>query len=172
MITMTWRMKSSRWIPLVSLPFVAGLLWTAQAVGLAFVQVKGPSMTPSYSDGQVLFVNRLAYGIQVPIIRDQWWNWKAPNIGDPVVVNRPEEGVWVVKRVAATSGTPLKIADHKLVLPTRQVDLTPAQEYWLSACDRVPEGALFVLGDNEPRSQDSRDWGFVSLHAVVGRALF
>ncbi len=35
----------------------------------------------------------------------------------------------------------------------------------------VPEGRLFVLGDNRDRSSDSRYWGFVPLDHVRGRAV-
>jgi signal peptidase I len=129
-------------------------------------------MIPSYADGQVLFVNRLAYGLQGPIIGEYLWIWKAPNLGDPVVVRRPEAGAWVVKRVAGLPGMALKVAGHRLTLGGRTVPLSPAQEYWLSACPQVPEGTLFVLGDNLDRSTDSRDWGFVPFHDVLGRSFF
>lgn len=165
------RMKKFLQFPLAPLTLFALLLWTVQGVGLTLVRVKGPSMVPSYADGQVLFVNRLAYGLQGPIIGHYLWMWKAPTIGDPVVVRKPD-GQWVVKRVAGLPGMPMTVAGHTLEVGDRAVSLTPAQEYWLSSCAAVPQDSMFVLGDNSDRSQDSRDWGFVPLGDVVGRSFF
>jgi len=172
LIKMTSRMKKTLRFPVVALALCALVLWTVQGLGLTVVRVQGPSMVPSYADGQVLFVNRLAYGIQGPIIGDYLWIWKAPGLGDPVVLRRPDALVWVVKRVAGLPGMPLSITDHRLKLGNRTVPLTPSQEYWLEGCTKVPSDSVFVLGDNQARSSDSRDWGFVPLQDVVGRSLF
>jgi len=36
----------------------------------------------------------------------------------------------------------------------------------------VPQNSYFAMGDNSPRSKDSRYWGFVPDKDVVGRPLF
>lgn len=165
------RMKKATWFPLVALVLCALGLWTVQSAALTLVRVQGPSMIPSYADGQVLFVNRMAYGIQGPIIGEYFWLWKAPVLGDPVVVRRPGQP-WVVKRVLGTPGMPLEVRGDQLVLGNRSLPLTDAQAYWLASCTRVPGDSVFVVGDNLDQSLDSRDWGFVPVSDVVGRPLF
>lgn len=166
---MTSRMKKTLWFPVAVLSLCALALWTVQALGLTFVQVKGPSMWPTYRDGEVLMVNRLAYGLQGPIIGQYLWIWKAPAVGDPVVVRPPQRDQWVVKRVAGTPGMPLVVQDHRLAVGNRVLALSPSQEYWLEASSRVPADSVFVVGDNLEQSLDSRDWGFVPVVDVVGR---
>ncbi|MBI2083020.1 MAG: signal peptidase I [Deltaproteobacteria bacterium] len=50
-----------------------------------------------------------------------------------------------------------------------QIDSNPS--YWNGEF-AVPPHHLFVMGDNRDNSSDSRDWGFVPMENVKGRAMF
>ena len=74
-----------------------------------------------------------------------------PRRGSVVVVHEPGTGILAIKRIAAGPGDRIRTAPGIIVLAT--------DEAWL-------------LGDNRDRSVDSRHYGPVPLHALVGRAWF
>lgn len=125
--------------------------------GFRMVRVHGHSMDPTFHNGQWLLVRRL--------------NWPSPplKVGDVVVFHK--DGELLVKRVAALGGE-LIPAEQQLPL-IRRSPRHPGR--WLqpvaATAERVPEGQLYVLGDNPPVSDDSRSFGPVPVSTLIGRVI-
>ena len=87
-----------------------------------------------------------------------------------------------IKRVVGVPGDEVVIRDKKVFINGEPVEDPHAhfedQGMFLGASHtrdnlgpiRVPEGRVFVMGDNRDRSFDSRSWGFVPIDDVRGRA--
>jgi signal peptidase I len=148
-------------------------------VGEASV-VPTASMEGTILVGDHLFMDKFLYGPELPLI-----NWRLPMLktihrGDIVVFHYPKNPAETfLKRVTATGGDRIEIRNSVLYVnsvPVREpyaVHHAPwhdSQESWGPTV--VPEGKLFVMGDNRDNSSDSRDWGFVPVQNVIGEPLF
>ena len=158
-----------------SYEWVQALVCSVLAVVVLFtfvarlIGVDGHSMVPSLQDGdRLLVLNSTLCGGYAP--------------GD-VVVLRKESFLPtpIVKRVVATAG---QVVDIDFTSGTVFVDGKPLQEDYTSELTytaegtefplTVPEGSVFVLGDNRNHSNDSRDarLGTVDERYIIGRAVY
>lgn len=86
--------------------------------------VPSGSMKPTILEGDMIWVNRMAYDLKVPFSTWRIARWDAPDRGDIVVAYSPLDGVRLVKRVVAIPGDVVEIVDQSLIvngeLPTYQ----------------------------------------------------
>ncbi len=128
------------------------------------IRVESISMQPNLYEGDFVLVNKLAY---------EGWLGRSPRRGEIIVIKNPidPDEVPYIKRIIGLPGDMIHIANGQVTINGAVVD-----EPYLSVVTQrggdwnVPEGALFVMGDNRNNSSDSRNWGFVSMEQVIGRA--
>ncbi len=124
------------------------------------------SMEPALMTGNTVFYNRLAY-IDRDIQR-----------GDIVNFWSEEYGVYMAKRVIGVGGDEIRFKDGYVVINGLIADesdyLDPEHEsnmYDTDAIFNVPEGCIFVMGDNREISRDSRyfDDPYIPVSDVKGK---
>jgi len=133
--------------------------------------VDGKSMLPLLRQGSVVLVLRCAYGLRFPSGNGYLLRWLSPRRGDIVVARSPRDGSAIVKRVAAAGPIELPVVAGRLLGPGLDLSISPASlEHWGDRIAVAPE-RLFLVGDNELESVDSRDYGPVPIEAVEGRVV-
>ena len=122
--------------------------------------VRGSSMTPGIQDGDRILVEPWSY-LLGPIER-----------GDVIVLRYPlDPEIDYIKRVIGLPGDRVTLAQGKVWVNDELLE-----EPYVASIDPgsvlttdVEEGQYFVLGDNRPRSSDSREFGCVPEGYVRGR---
>lgn len=163
---------------------------TARLLVLPY-QVDGRSMAPNLEDHDRVLVNRAVY-MHLDLARLLGWipgvdasdtdyyPFHSPERGDIVVLNPPQYSPEpFIKRTIGVAGDVIDIKGGFVFVNGRQLD-EPYIDGAITDCGRsmychgfvVPEGMIFVLGDNRQHSMDSRSFGPVPLENVIGKAWF
>ena len=180
------RGRKVQWSRIFKVLALAGVV--ALAIRLFLLQpyqIPSRSMEDSLLMGDCLLIDKLSYGVRLPLL-----GWRTPGLtqpqpGDVVIFKSPEEeNRTYIKRCVAGPGQVVEIRDKALYIDGLRVADPPFSKYIDARIlsqpqsprdnfgpQRVPEGSFFVLGDNRDNSRDSRHWGFLPVEQVVGRAL-
>ena len=140
-------------------------------------------MLPTLQIGDHLLVNKFIYGIRIPFTGTLLAPLKQPSFGDVIVFRFPgNRSMDYIKRVVGVPGDSIRITNKKVFINDKPIPDTRAYFSSPAILERtagprdnlgpliVPEGKVFVMGDNRDNSYDSRFWGFVDQRDVLGKA--
>src|SRR5450756_366823 len=122
-------------------------------------KIPSGSMKPTLLIGDHILVSKFNYGIRLPLIRSSLIPVGTPKRGDIEIRNKN-----ILLNGLPWSDTHWVYVDN-LIIPG---SVQPRDNFGPVT---VPEGSLFVMGDNRDESYDSRFWGFVPMKDVLGKAL-
>ena len=144
------------------LPAVLIALFVNVFIAQAAMVEDGPSMQPNLYVGYRMMTEKVSY------------QFHEPRRGDIVIANPEQSQVTLVKRVIGLPGETIESKDGHTYIDGKAID-----EPWVAnfggrylAPTRIPEGYVFIIGDNRPISHDSRAIGPVSIEDIEGRVIF
>lgn len=128
--------------------------------------VEGESMHPTFESGDYLIVDELSYHLH------------EPHRGDVIVFRYPgNPKVFYIKRIIGLPGETVDISGGTVTITKADgTTLTLDESYVVNEdatytqSTHIGPGELFVMGDNRPKSSDSRTWGLLPEKNIMGRA--
>ena len=168
--------------PSIGLAVLLALLIRSSVVQAYYIP--SGSMLETLEIGDQVLVSKIAYDLKFPFT-----NWVLMHTGefergDIIVFLKPKSKDDLIKRVIGLPGDEIRIADKEVYVNGEKLNEpyvrhTDPHVYPAQVAPRdnlgpfkVPEGKLFVMGDNRDYSADSRFWGYVPMKAVRGKARF
>jgi signal peptidase I len=156
------RRRMPAWLEMVVTILVAVVIaLSVRMFVFEITRVDGPSMKPTlYTDEQIL-VNKLAYAFGA-----------TPKRMDIVICRYPESDAHYVKRVIGLPGEKVSVSQGRVYIDGKPLEKDANTEPMIESMEPVlvPEGHVFVMGDNRNDSLDSRQKGSIALSEIIGRA--
>ncbi|KFN01732.1 signal peptidase I [Bacillus clarus] len=159
------------WIKTIGITL--GIVFIVRGVLFTPSLVQGESMMPTLENNERVLVNKIGYSLNGLDRFD-------------VIVFHGKEGYDLVKRVIGLPGDTVEYKNDVLYVNGKAMEEPYLKEFKEKTSSgsmltpdftleqktgktKVPEGQVFVLGDNRAVSKDSRMFGFISEDEIVGK---
>ncbi|PIP64249.1 signal peptidase I [Candidatus Roizmanbacteria bacterium CG22_combo_CG10-13_8_21_14_all_33_16] len=160
--------------------FVMEILETVVFVGSIFIvtylfimqpnQVKGASMEPTFLSGEYIFTSKITY------------KFRPMQKGDVVIFKSPKNpDIEYIKRVMGLPGDKVLVQNSEVYINGQQISenyISAKTNLWEGGFLKegvtvtIPDGFIFVMGDNRPRSSDSREFGPININSIIGQVFY
>ena len=147
---------------LIRIVFVIGFSYWCFTYALIPIRVTGISMEPAFLDGQINFINRLAYR-SVP-----------PKRLDVVGIRYPHRDYLYLKRIIALPKEALRIEGGVIYiggLPLREPYVKKQSDWNMGKTIYLKSNEYFVIGDNREMALEDHALGIVPREYILGKVL-
>ena len=190
--TKTTSSRAKWWISeLISLAVVLAAVTAARSSLADHYYVPSGSMEYSLMPGDRVIVNKMSYGLRIPLTKIDIFGSSTPGRGEIAVFDSPEDGTTrLIKRIVAIGGDRVSVVNGQLSingdpLGDRTIEHFGEREALLNLTTQrsynqgggpnfeavVPPGMVLAMGDHRGNSNDGRKFGFIDERELFGRAV-
>jgi len=112
------------------LAIVAAIVFPLKSAVADWNWVPSGSMRPTILEGELVFINKLAYDLKVPFTTQHIAEWGNPQRGQIAVFYSPQDGTRLVKRVIGLPGDRIALHANQLTINGQPVAWSDAGEAW------------------------------------------
>jgi signal peptidase I len=144
-------------------------------------RIPSGSMEDTLLVGDFLLVNKFLYGARIPFTDVRLPAIRQPRRGDIIVFRSPNpvrgKPRDLIKRCVAVAGDVVEVRKNRVYVNGELQEephvkiAGPTSPYANAPPVLVPEGHIFMMGDNRNNSTDSRAWGVVDKELLKGKAM-
>lgn len=126
------------------------------------IRIDGISMEPTYHDGRIHFVNRLAYV------------WSKPKRGDVILIKTTGMHNVYLKRIVGLPGEIISIERGIVIVNSQPLDepYVVRREPWEEPARQLGNDEYLAVGDNRATDQVTHEHGVFSANKIAGKILW